>query len=327
MPKENFSMFFWGTPEFALPALNALKKANFLISGIVTNPDEKKGRKLAIAPPPVKKWALENNVPVFQPESLKKEYFSARPEEEKKILSALKTADLFLVVSYGKIIPKKFLKIPPWGVLNIHPSLLPRWRGPSPIQYAILAGDSETGVTIMKIDEEMDHGPILAQKKFLISANTNYPELHDKLADLGAELLIETLPKYLAGKIRPKEQNHEEAVYSRILEKKDGHIDWSLSAVEIENKIRALTPWPSCWTVWKKNKKESRLRVDKAVIFSLSLSSGKPGLVSAGEGKLLLVCTGQGRLEIKKLTLEGKKTMDAKDFLAGNKDIIGSYLT
>ncbi|MFY9462661.1 MAG: methionyl-tRNA formyltransferase, partial [Candidatus Sungiibacteriota bacterium] len=253
--KPKTRILFLGTPEFALPALQALIDAGYLIVGVVTQPDEPIGRKQVLTPPPVKVLAEQYDIPVFQPLRL-----DARDFADK-----IPRPDLFIVAAYGKIIPKAILDIPRFGVINIHPSLLPRWRGPSPIQAAILAGDAATGVTIMKIDEQMDHGALIANYKLQITNyKTTYLELHNQLAEAGAKLLIEILPRWVAGEIAPIAQDETHATYCKLLTKNSGRIDWGKPAEEIERMIRAYHPWPGTWTIWKTEVGDRRIRIEEA---------------------------------------------------------------
>lgn len=310
-------IIFWGTPEFALPALEFLLKNDYEIAGVVTALDEPKGRKFILTPPPVKILAQRYSLPIFQPDNL--EIGSWKLEIPK--------VDLHIVVAYGKIIPSSILQQSRLGALNIHPSLLPRWRGPSPIQSTILNGDQETGVTIIKLDEQMDHGPILATSdKRQVTSQTTYQKLHDELSRLGAELLVETLPGYLAGKIKPKPQDDSAAIYCPVIAKKDGRINWGKPAEEIERLLRAFNPWPSAWTFWSHGGKNKRLRIDEVDILPDSLPGKAFGYVWQKDSGFILVQTGKGSLLIKKLTLEGRKTVSASDFLKGYPRIIGSIL-
>jgi len=235
----------------------------------------------------------------------------------------LPEADLYIVAAYGKIIPKDILDKPGYGALNIHPSLLPRWRGPSPIQYTILNGDNETGVTIIKMDEMMDHGPIVAQQRLTISKPV-YKELKEQLAKLGAELLLETLPKWIKGEITPIPQEDSQATYSKILKKDDGRINWRKPAEEIERMIRAFNPWPGTWTVWPSSEKICRIRIEEADIIDADAPYGSPGYVWQTDEHPLLIKTGRHSLSVTKLTLEGKKSTDSQSFLRGCPQLVGS---
>lgn len=305
---------FWGTSDFAVPALQALVDNSYEIKTIVTTPDERAGRKLILTPPPVKIWAKKNHISIYQPETLKN-------------ITDLPETDLFIIAAYGKIIPSDILNRPRFGSINIHPSLLPRWRGPSPVQFTILNGDRDTGVSIMKVDDLMDHGPIIATSdKRQVTSQTTYKDLHDDLAKLGAELLVEVLPKYLSGEIKPVAQNDSEATFCKILSKEDGRIDWSQPAEKIERMVRAFMPWPSSWATWPAKDKIYRLRIDTAEVVSEDPSAGSYGYVWQKNKKEILVKTGKGSLKVNNLTLEGKNTLLTRDFLRGHAQIIGSTL-
>ena len=329
---------FWGTSEFALPSFETLLRHKYSIAGVVTAPDKPAERKQMIAPPPLKKYLAREkpDIPLFQPPSLKVPSFA----EELRTLNP----DLFVVAAYGKIIPASILHIPRLGALNIHPSLLPRWRGPSPIQYTILNGDTETGVTIIKMDELMDHGSIIKKSKISGGTGKNagrdrqkskitYTELHRILADKAAKLLIEILPKWVCGEIVPAAQDETQATYSKILKKTDGKIDWKKSAVEIERMIRAFNPWPGAWTLWS----EKRIRIEEADVhreeqrpiphaeYPVSQSL-MPGRVVQTPSCILSVHTGTENLCIKKITLEGSRPMDAAQFIQGHRAIMNATL-
>ncbi len=234
--------------------------------------------------------------------------------------------DLAIIAAYGKILSKEIVEIPRYGFINVHPSLLPKYRGASPIQYAILNGDKETGVTIMKVDEEMDHGPILANSELPIAGSDTYDSLSQKLAILGAELLIKTIPDYISGKIKPFEQDHSKSTYTKIIKKEDGKIDWSKSAQDLERMVRAYYPWPSSWTLWN----GKILKIIEAEVFKND-SNYKIGevfsdLTSTSIHRCIEVKCGDGVLIIKKLQLEGGKVLTSKEFLNGHKDFIGSVL-
>lgn len=313
----NPRIIFWGTMDVAVPTLDALIENGYRPIAVVTTPDQPAGRKQMLTPPPVKIFAQKHNIPVFQPESLKDEYFKKDFPE----------ADLYILVAYGKIIPKDILAKPRLGILNGHPSLLPRWRGPSPTQFTILNKDAEAGVTIFLTDELMDHGPVVAQRKINIGDRKfTHPKLHEDLAKIRAELFIETLPQWLAGKITPMPQDDTLATYSKILKKDSGRIDWKKPAEYIERMIRALNPWPSTWTVWPSSQKIARVKILEAETTSEEPLGGGPGYVWQSPTAPLLVKTGKGSLEIKELTLEGRKGLRAEAFLRGHQNIIGNTL-
>jgi methionyl-tRNA formyltransferase len=275
-PMENnkIKIVFIGTSEFGAIILNRLVKNNYKPVLVITQPDKPAGRRQTLIPSPVKKEA----------KLLKIGYDL---EEIKRI-----KPDLIITAAYGKIIPKEILEIPEYGALNVHPSLLPKYRGPSPIQTAILNGDKETGITIMLMDQEMDHGPIIAQDRCKIGETTTCQELEKILANQGAKLLIETIPKWIKREIKAKEQDHSKASYTKIIKKEDGKIDWNKSAQEIERKIRAFDPWPGAFTFIKKKDKKIRIKILKA-----ELSKDK--------------------LIIKKLQPEAKKPMSFEEFKKG----------
>ncbi len=311
------TILFWGTSEFTVPSLQALLEAGFRVLGVVTTPDKPVGRKQLLTPPPIKVFAESKKIPVYQPETLKPVGYTLELPE----------ADLFVVAAYGKIIPKNILEKPRLGALNIHPSLLPRWRGPSPIQFTILSGDTETGVTIIKMDELMDHGDIVANSKFEIrNPKITYPELHDELAKAGAKLLIETLSKWIREEITPVSQDESNVTFSKILKKEDGRINWEKPAQDIERQIRAFTPWPGSWTEWPRKDRPYRLRIDEALALDYEILDGGAGYISQTENYPLLVKTSKGSLSVTKLTIEGGKSMSANSFLKGHSDIISSSL-
>jgi len=236
--KPNFA--FWGTDEFSLTVLERLKKNNYLPSIVVTVPDQPQGRKMILTPPLVKIWAKENNIDFIQPTNLR--------ELDKDTKAQLnKSYDFFLIASYGKIIPADILNIPHHGSLNIHPSLLPKYRGPSPLETAILNGDEETGVTIMLVDAEMDHGPILAQEKIELKDRYNFANLRDKLATLGTDLLLKILPDYLDNKLKHEEQDHTQATITKKFTKDDGYLDPQTPVISRYRKFLALNPWPGTY--------------------------------------------------------------------------------
>ncbi len=307
---SNYKIIFIGTPDFGAIILEKLIKSGHKPFLVITAPDKHAGRKQVITPPPVKVVAQNYNIPIVQPQKI---------EEGKEEIGKLKP-DLIILASYGQIIPKEILEIPKYGCVNVHPSLLPKYRGPSPIQYTILNGDEKTGVTIMRITEKMDSGPIISQKEIKIDQKEKFENLHDKLAELGAELLIETLPKLFAGKICPQTQDDSKASYTKILIKEDGKIDWQKPATEIERKIRALNPWPGTFT-------SLNGKILKVLEADLLNYNGKEeiGEVFLFENKLA-IRAGQNSLILQKLQLEGGKPLSAPDFLRGHKEIIGTIL-
>ena len=299
---------FFGTPKFAAIVLEKLINTGYIPEAVICNPDELVGRKQILTPPPVKSFIIEHgtwNIKIFQPIKLDSSF--------KFQVSGLKP-DLAIVAAYGKILPKEILEIPKHGFINIHGSLLPKYRGASPIQSAILNGDKETGITIMKVDEEIDHGPIISNVKIQISDDDTYEILSQKLAVTGAELLTKVIPDYIYGKIEPVAQDHSKATYTKIIKKEDGKIDWSKSAEEIERMTRAFYPWPTAWAIWN-NKILKIIRADIT-----GGNNHEIGQIFLTNKKELAVKCGSGSLIIKKMQLEGGKILSAKEFLNGHKD-------
>jgi methionyl-tRNA formyltransferase len=292
---------FFGTPVFSVLTLQKLVGAGIKPIAIVTAPDRPKGRGHKRASPPVKIFADDRGIPVFQPEKLDED-FRFRISDFKP--------DMFVVASYGKILPISLLNIPPKGALNAHPSLLPQYRGASPIQTALLNGDEKTGVTLILMDEKMDHGPILAQQELNVSISQyQFPDLHNKLAELSGSLLIETLPKWLAGEITPRSQEHEKATFTKLFTKEDGRITWQKPAVEIDRMARALNPWPGTWCY--ANEKRIKILSGRA---SAEPCSEKPGTAIKKDGALA-VCTSDGIYTVEKLQMEGNKPISGPEFL------------
>lgn len=296
-----FRIFFFGTSEFAVPSLRALAAdSRFSIVGVVTQPDRPVGRHATITPPPVKQAAQEHNLPIFQPEKLKELQTS-----EAFLSSTADRPDAFVVVSYGKILPQWLLDIPKQGCVNVHGSLLPAWRGPSPIHAAIVAGDKTSGVSIMKLDAEMDHGPLLRTAEEPIQAADTTGALHDRLATLGSTILPDTLADYLAGNLAPTEQNHAEATYCKILTRDDGKIDWNQPASTIDRLVRGMYPWPGTWFMHE----EKRIKV-------LDAKMGIPTTAAPGtmwiEDRHCFVACGDGQ-SIELLTIQhaGKQAQKA----------------
>ena len=310
--KNKPSILFWGTPGFALPVLETLQNQNFAMAGVVTRPDEPVGREQIITPPPAKVFAQARNIPIFQPESLKT---MARQD--------LPPADLYIVAAYGKIIPKQILEIPKFCALVLHPSLLPRWRGPSPVQFSILNGDEVAGVTIMKMDELMDHGPIVAQRVVCDIDRKSFTELNPILWEAGTKLLMETLPKWIDGEITGIEQDDASATFSKMLKRDDGRIDWKKPASEIERMIRAFNPWPGTWTLLPTKDKIMRVKIEKGDAEDEEILEGSPGYLRIVDDRPLIK-TGRGSIALKEVTLEGKKTLDAPSFLRGYSHLIGT---
>ena len=303
------TIVFMGTPDFAVPALRMLIEHHTVI-GVVTQPDRPAGRNRQVQMSPVKQVALEAGIDVYQPEKLR------RPEA----IEPLKQwpADLFVVAAFGQILPQVVLDLPKLGSLNIHASLLPRWRGAAPIQAAVRAGDPVSGITIMRMDAGLDTGPILTQREIALVPDETGASLHDKLSALGGELLIDTLPGYLDGRIQPRVQDDSLATLAPRIQKDEGRIDWTQSAVEIDRTVRAFTPWPGTFTTW-----DGKL---------LKIVSGGPVEGRAEPGQVVqhdqavAIGTGDGLYVPARLQLEGRAAVRAEDFARGYPAFIGARL-
>jgi len=303
-----------GTPRFAAVLLEALLQSSCQVLAVYTQPDKPAGRGRPVIIPPVKKLALERQIPVIQPETLKSS------DVVDKLVSF--QPELIVVAAYGAILPTEVLSLPKFACLNVHPSLLPRHRGPSPVAYAILCGDELAGVTIMLMDAGMDTGPILAQEKAGLSFMDTTDSLSAKLADLGAKLLLETLPGWLNQELRPQVQDEAQATYSKLITSKDAEIDWHLSAVELWRRIRAYNPWPISYT-WYQGK---RLRIHRSIPFG-NVAEGETGeVIALPESPGVGVVTGDGILGLCQVQLEGRREMSVDDFVRGKRDFIGYVL-
>lgn len=298
-----------GTPELAATSLAALlREPAFQIVAVVTQPDRPKGRDLKLQPSPVKEIALRAGLPVLQPQKAREEKFL----EELKVFQP----DLIAVAAFGQILPGSILDLPRFGCLNVHTSLLPKYRGAAPIQWAIANGDAETGVTIMKMDVGMDTGDILTQRTTPIRAEDNSQTLHDRLAQLGAALLLETIPDHVAGKIEPRKQDSAQATHAPKIKKEDGHIDWTLSAAQLWNRLRAFTPWPGAFTFLPAQPQPKLLKLWRAEPVSPGMN--EPGSVLGSDKDGIVVACGEGALKIDELQLEGGRRMRAQEFLLGH---------
>ncbi len=309
---------FMGTSDLSEKILAFLVENNYNLVGVFTKIDKKVGRKQELTSPAVKLLAEKHGLPVFQPQSFKN-------AEVIQQLRDLKPA-LIVVAAYGKILPKSVLEIPSFGCINVHVSLLPKYRGPSPVQNALLCGESETGTTIMLMDEGVDTGDILAQRKLAISPTDTTGSLMTKLAIQGAELLIDTLPLWVERKIEPIQQNHLQASFCQLIERKDGHISWTENAQTIYNKYRALTPWPGIFTYWKNDSATVRLKLITIDFQQESLESKKAEGEVFKIGSDVGVQTAKGVILIKELQKEGKKTTDIAAFINGHPKFIDSIL-
>ena len=301
---------FMGTPDFAVPSLQALIGAGHDVCAVYTQPDKPQGRKQILTAPPVKTLALEHDIPVFQPNTLKNEDEQARLREI--------APEVIIVVAYGKLMPKAVLDIPPHGCINVHGSLLPRWRGAAPIQWAVIAGDEMAGVTTMQMAEGLDTGDMLLTYETKVGEKETAGELFDRLAQSGAELLIQTLVKL--DEITPRPQDDAQSCYAHMLDKQMAVIDWSKSAHEIDCLIRGFNPWPIALTT---------LSGERLKVFAAEKANGRgePGTVlEADPKKGLTVACGEGALRLTEIQLVGGKRMKATDFLRGHAIEVGTKL-
>jgi methionyl-tRNA formyltransferase len=309
-------LIFMGSPAFAVPTLTALARDHG-IAAVFTQADKPAGRGRKLTPVAVRKWAEEHGVLVYQPRSLRKE------PDAIEAMRALKP-DVIVVVAYGLILPQPVLEIAPHGCLNVHASLLPKYRGAAPIPAAILAGESETGVTIMRMDAGVDTGPLLAQAREPIRPADTTRTLGERLAELGARLMAETLPKILRGEIAPIEQDHARASLSPKIDKDDGRIDWSRPAAEIDRMIRAYAPWPGTSTQWNGLPLKIVRAIARGQMVAAELFGVGQVMRLAGDG--VGVVTGDGVLELREVQLAGKRAMSIDEFVRGQPKFIGSIL-
>jgi methionyl-tRNA formyltransferase len=296
---------FMGSPDFALPSLSALAAArNYQVVGVVTQPDRASGRGRELKAPPVKSLALELVIPIVQPEKLREAITQLQEWNP----------DLIVVAAFGQILKRDVLDMPRYGCINVHASLLPRWRGAAPISAAILNGDEETGVTIMQMDVGLDTGPMLAKRSIRIRHDDTAGSVSQALSTLGADLLNETLPDYISGRITPQSQPAKGGTYAPMLKKEDGLLDFARPAIELERRVRAMYPWPGSWFEWNGN----LLKVMRA-----SVVSGEKGLVSGSrftvEGRPV-VQSAEGALVLDEVQPAGRKVMPGKSFLAGARE-------
>lgn len=322
-------ILFMGTPEFGATILRALAASPHRIAGVVTQPDRPVGRKNVLTPPPVKQVAQELGLPVMQVERLR----GAEVQEELQRFS--QGADVFVVAAFGMLLPEAVLNMPRLKCLNVHGSLLPEYRGASPVAQAILDGRKQTGVTIMLMEKGLDTGPMLSKVAVNIAPDETQATLMQKLADAGAKLLLDTLPRWAAGQLTPKEQDNSRATLTTMIKKEDGRVDWHEPAELIERKTRAYNPWPGVFTIWN----GQQLKILSAAVWpedSLILSSTDdkpaPGEVllarpnTEGSREQLVIATGKDFLAPRELQLAGKKAVSARDFLQGQRAIVGAKL-
>jgi methionyl-tRNA formyltransferase len=311
---------FFGTSPLACPSLEALMATpGFRVLAVVTQPDRPAGRKLRLHPSAVKALGLKCGLPVLQPGRARDDSF----------LESFRTLgpDLAIVVAYGQILPRTLLDLVPMGFLNVHASLLPRYRGAAPIQWAVWNGDLETGVTIMKLDPGLDTGPILSQRSTSITDSDDAQTLHDRLAQIGAQLLIDTLPPYTAGQLLPRPQSQSEVSYARKITRDDARLDWSLPARQLWNQTRALVPWPATFTYLPQESKPLLLKIWETEWVPLATASHTPSagrILELSPAGILVAC-GQDALRLRTVQPEGRRRMSAAEFLAGHSLCPGSH--
>lgn len=308
---------FMGTPEFAVGALEAIVLAGHQVAAVVTQPDKPKGRGKEVQMTPVKQCALKYDIPVFQPVKIRE---TEAVEELRRL-----EADIFIVAAFGQLLPKEILTMPKLGCINIHASLLPKYRGAAPIQWVIMNGEKETGITIMQMDIGLDTGDMLMKRVVCIDEKETGESLHDKLREAGAKLIVEILPKLEAGEIIPQSQREEEASYVTVLKKSLGHINWTKEAAVIERLVRGLNSWPSAYTtyenktlkIWESSSVDGADEESIAAVCGGEAVEWKAGSIVMVLKDAFYVATGEGLLKVTEVQLEGKRRMKVKDFLLG----------
>jgi methionyl-tRNA formyltransferase len=304
-----------GTPDFAVPALEKLIDGGYEVAAVYTQPDKAAGRGRVVEEPPVKKAALRHNLTVLQPENFKS-------AETKRQLLELKP-DTIVVAAFGQILPRSVLEIPAFGCINIHPSLLPKYRGVAPVPAAILNGEEFTGVSIMLMDKGIDTGPVLTSVHVPVLQQDTTETLMQKLANTSAQLLLDTLPGWFRKEITPQLQNNGEATYTKMLTKEAGEIDWKLPAVQIWRQVRAYQPWPGSYTRWQ----GKQLKILEAVPLTGEVTGEAGTVLNVNKNEAAFgVVTGNGILGVKKVQMEGKKAVTADEFLRGQRQFIGAVL-
>jgi methionyl-tRNA formyltransferase len=309
---RGLKVIFMGTPEFACPTLQTLIDRDEQVVAVVTQPDRPKGRGQRLMPPPVKELARRHAIPVYQP-------VKVRDPAVIEVLRDL-APDVIVVVAFGQILPKALLEIPPLGCINVHASLLPRYRGAAPLNWCLINGETETGVTTMLMDVGLDTGPMLLKQSTPIGEDEDIVSLHDRMSVMGAELLSETLGRLTAGTIVPQEQDGSQSCYAPMLKKEDGRIDWNRDARSIHNQVRGLAAWPVAFTVLD----GQPLKVYRSRVAG---GDGSPGTVLCADRQGIEVACRQGSLIIEELQLAGKKRLDAASFLAGYAITAGAYFS
>lgn len=304
---------FMGTPEFAVPSLEALLRSDDQVVGVVSQPDRPKGRGHQLVAPPVKLVAGRAGIPILQP-------LKIRTPEFLQAISAWQP-DLIAVAAYGRILHTPILRLPPMGCVNVHGSLLPKYRGAAPVQWAVINGETETGITTMLMDEGMDTGPMLLQEKLEIFPDDTAGTLASRLAELGGRLLVDTVTQLKAGTLTPKKQDDGQATLAPLLKKEDGLIDWTMNATALANRVRGLSPWPGAYSFFG----EERWNIWKAVSNGGAVTN-KPGTIVAVNKHAIMVATGDGLLDIREIQTANSKRMSVGQFLAGHRVMVGGQL-
>ncbi len=310
-------LIFMGTPDFAVGALEAIIEAGHSVQLVVTQPDKAQGRSKELKPTPVKECALKHNLPIFQPERIKRE----------EAVSVLRQydADIYVVAAFGQILSKEILEIPKFGCINIHASLLPKYRGAAPIQWAVIDGEEKTGITIQQMNEGIDTGDILLQKEYYLTKEETGESLFDRLCDLGAEAIVEVLPKLERGEIVPVQQNEAESTHAKMLSKAMGNIDFSKEATAIERLVRGLNSWPSAYTIYKG--KTMKIWASEVVdLEEREEAFDKIGTIIAVDKESFTVLCGKNALKVTEIQMEGKRRMCVKDYLLGCQMKVGEIL-
>jgi methionyl-tRNA formyltransferase len=308
-----FRIVFMGTPDFAVPILQALIDTQHVV-GVVTQPDRRAGRGQSLRPSPVKVLAQEAGLPLYQPASLRK------PQSAEPIAAWQPQA--IVVAAFGQILRPHLLDLPPLGCINVHASLLPRWRGASPIQHALLSGDEQTGVSLMHMDEGLDTGPVYVSEAIAIHPRETAETLHDRLAALGAGMLRRHLSAILSGELKAEAQDDEQVTYAPLIDKEDGRLDWQQSAVQLDRRLRAMSPWPGAFTTWQGR----RLKIiDAQPRLANEIPPRQPGRVTLHDD-VVLVAAAEGALQLGEVQLAGKRAMNVDDFINGHPNFPGSRL-
>lgn len=294
-----------GSATFALPSLDALFESGYAITGVITQPDKPSGRGQALQGPPIKNRAFELHLPTFQPKSLK-------TDDARGLFNAL-APDLIVVVAYGKILPLWLLQFPRYGCLNLHGSLLPKYRGAAPVHWAVANGESKTGVCTMLLDEGLDTGPVFLCEETPIGPDETTPDVYDRLARMGAPLVVRTVAGVLEGTLTPKPQDNSQATYAPILKKRDGFLSWTSSAEEIHNRIRGFNPWPGTLTKFR----DMNCKILRSALVAKETGSGEPGEVLVAKGRLRVLCGHRVPLEILSIQPENRKAISGADFANG----------